>query len=228
MSNTQDSAVAASTARSNTTMLRKLVVVTCVMFGFGFAMVPFYKALCEITGLNNVLKADEVSNTQVDATRTLTMQFDTNLRNDLPWTFTPVEKSVSFHPGELVHVTFEVRNNSDRAITGQAVPSWGPQVTGRHLKKLECFCFTQQTLQPHEVRRMPVVFVVEKTLPEEVTFVTMSYTFFQVEGRASGASLNRFQVEGRASNASLNRSQVEGRASSAAVDKVEASAGTPG
>jgi cytochrome c oxidase assembly protein subunit 11 len=200
MSNTQDSAVVASTARSNTTMLRKLVVVTCVMFGFGFAMVPFYKALCEITGLNNMLKADEVSNTQVDATRTLTMQFDTNLRNDLPWTFTPVEKSVSFHPGELVHVTFEVRNNSDRAITGQAVPSWGPQVTGRHLKKLECFCFTQQTLQPHEVRRMPVVFVVEKTLPEEVTFVTMSYTFFQVEGRAP----------------------------SAAVDKVDASAGTPG
>jgi cytochrome c oxidase assembly protein subunit 11 len=200
MSNTQDSAVVASTARSNTTMLRKLVVVTCVMFGFGFAMVPFYKALCEITGLNNMLKADEVSNTQVDATRMLTMQFDTNLRNDLPWTFTPVEKSVSFHPGELVHVTFEVRNNSDRAITGQAVPSWGPQVTGRHLKKLECFCFTQQTLQPHEVRRMPVVFVVEKTLPEEVTFVTMSYTFFQVEGRAP----------------------------SAAVDKVHARAGTPG
>jgi cytochrome c oxidase assembly protein subunit 11 len=200
VSNTQDSAVAASTARSNTTMLRKLVVVTCVMFGFGFAMVPFYKALCEITGLNNMLKADEVSNTQVDASRTLTMQFDTNLRNDLPWTFTPVEKSVSFHPGELVHVTFEVRNNSDRAITGQAVPSWGPQVTGRHLKKLECFCFTQQTLQPHEVRRMAVVFVVEKTLPEEVTFVTMSYTFFQVEGRAP----------------------------SAAVDKVNASAGTPG
>jgi cytochrome c oxidase assembly protein subunit 11 len=214
MSNTQDSAVVASTARSNTTMLRKLVVVTCVMFGFGFAMVPFYKALCEITGLNNMLKADEVSNTQVDATRMLTMQFDTNLRNDLPWTFTPVEKSVSFHPGELVHVTFEVRNNSDRAITGQAVPSWGPQVTGRHLKKLECFCFTQQTLQPHEVRRMPVVFVVEKTLPEEVTFVTMSYTFFQVEGRAPSAAINRFQVEGRAP--------------SAAVDKVHARAGTPG
>jgi cytochrome c oxidase assembly protein subunit 11 len=194
VSNTQDNAVVAGTSRSNTRMLRKLLVVTCVMFGFGFAMVPFYKALCEITGLNNVLKADEVSNTQVDASRTLTMQFDTNLRNDLPWTFTPVEKSVSFHPGELVHVTFEVRNNSDRAITGQAVPSWG------HLKKLDCFCFTQQTLQPREVRRMPVVFVVEKTLPEEVTFVTMSYTFFQVEGRAP----------------------------SAAVDKVHARAGTPG
>jgi cytochrome c oxidase assembly protein subunit 11 len=125
------------------------------------------------------------------------MQFDTNLRNDLPWTFQPVERSVTFHPGELVQVNFEVRNNSDRAITGQAIPSWGPQIAGRHLKKLDCFCFTQQTLQPHEVRRMPVVFVIEKTLPEEVTFVTMSYTFFQVEGRAATVSLGP-QVEGRA------------------------------
>ena len=177
--------------RSNTAMLRKLVIVTCVMFGFGFAMVPFYKKLCEITGLNNVLKADEVSNTQIDTTRSVTMQFDTNLRNDLPWTFRPLQPSVSFHPGELVQVDFEVRNNSNRAITGQAIPSWGPQVTGRHLKKLDCFCFTQQTLQPGEVRKMPVVFVVEKTLPEEVNFVTMSYTFFAVEGRTTtGAAAN--------------------------------------
>lgn len=170
-------------ARSNTTLLRKLLIVTCVMFGFGFAMVPFYKKLCEITGLNNVLAADEVTNTQVDATRTVTMQFDTNLRNDLPWTFRPLAPQVSFHPGELVRVDFEVRNNSDRPITGQAIPSWGPQVAGRHMKKLDCFCFTQQTLQPGEVRKMPVVFVLEKTLPDDVNFVTMSYTFFQVNGR---------------------------------------------
>jgi cytochrome c oxidase assembly protein subunit 11 len=84
-------------------------------------------------------------------------------------------------------VTFEVRNDSDRAITGQAIPSWGPQIAGRHLKKLDCFCFTQQTLQPREVRLMPVVFVIEKALPLDVNFVTMSYTFFQVEGRPGGA-----------------------------------------
>ncbi|MDB5865829.1 MAG: cytochrome c oxidase assembly protein, partial [Betaproteobacteria bacterium] len=211
MSNTKDNGVMASTVRDNSTMMRKLLVVTCVMFGFGFAMVPFYKKLCEVTGLNNVLRADEVSNTQIDTARTVTMQFDTNLRNDMPWTFQPVERSVTFHPGELVQVDFEVRNNSDRAITGQAIPSWGPQVAGRHLKKLDCFCFTQQTLQPHEVRRMPVVFVIEKTLPEEVTFVTMSYTFFQVEGRAASASRESFQVEGRAATVSLGP-QVEGRA----------------
>jgi cytochrome c oxidase assembly protein subunit 11 len=146
-------------------------------------MVPFYKKLCEVTGLNNIIKRESVTNTQVDATRFVTMEFDSNVRSDLPWTFRPVERSVRFHPGELVQVEFEVKNNSDRAITGQAVPSWGPQVAGRHMRKLECFCFTQQTLKAGEVRRMPVVFVLETTLPEDVNYVTMSYTFFEVEGR---------------------------------------------
>ena len=178
-------------ARNNRTLLRKLVVVTCVMFGFGFAMVPFYKKLCEITGLTNLASADEVAtNTQVDATRTITMQFDTNLRSDLPWTFRPLAPSVSFHPGELVQVDFEVRNNSDRAVTGQAIPSWGPQVAGRHMKKLDCFCFSHQTLQPGEVRKMPVVFALDRTLPDDVNFVTMSYTFFAVEGRAKSSGIN--------------------------------------
>jgi cytochrome c oxidase assembly protein subunit 11 len=108
-----------------------------------------------------------------------------------------------------------VRNNSDRPITGQAIPSWGPQVAGRHMKKLECFCFTQQTLQPGEVRRMPVTFVLEKTLPDDVNFVTMSYTFFQVEGRASSAAFKPVQVEERASSAAFKPVEVERRAGSA-------------
>jgi len=186
-------------ARENTATLRKLVIVACVMFGFGFAMVPFYKKLCEITGLNSIIKPDAApTNTQVDATRSLTMEFDVNVRGGLPWSFRPLEKSVRFHPGELVQVEFEVRNDSDRPFTGQAIPSFGPQVAGRHLRKLDCFCFTQQTLQPGEVRRMPVVFVVETTLPADVNYVTLSYTFFQVEGRARNDALpSRFQVEGR-------------------------------
>ena len=131
------------------------------MFGFGFAMVPFYRALCEAVGLNAWRSPTSWSNTQVDATRTLTVEFDTNLRNDLPWTFTPVEKSVRIHPGALTQVTFEIRNNSDQPVTGQAIPSYGPQVAARHFRKLECFCFTQQTLAPGEVRRMPVAFVID-------------------------------------------------------------------
>lgn len=174
-------------AQANNAMMRKLLVVTCVMFGFGFAMVPFYQKICEVAGLNKVVKSDVVANTQVDAARWVTVEFDTNLRSALPWTFTALDKSVKFHPGELVNVMFEVRNNSDRAITGQAIPSYGPQLAARHFKKLECFCFTQQTLQPGETRRMPVVFVIERTLPDDVNIVTMSYTFFEVEGRAGNA-----------------------------------------
>lgn len=173
--------------QANFTTLRKLLVVAVAMFGFGFALVPFYKKICEVTGINNVLKADEITNTQVDAARWLTVEFDANLRNDLPWTFRPLEKSVRFHPGELMQVTFEIRNNSDRAITGQAIPSYGPQLAARYFKKLECFCFTQQTLQPGEVRRMPVVFVIEKDLPQDVNTVTLSYSFFEVEGTAKRA-----------------------------------------
>lgn len=173
---------------NNLVTLRKLVIVACAMFGFGFALVPFYKKICEVTGINNVLKADAVTNGQVDTARLLTVEFDTNLRNDLPWTFTPLEKSVRFHPGELVQVTFEVRNNSNRPVTGQAIPSYGPQLAGRYFKKLDCFCFTQQTLAPGEVKRMPVVFVIESGLPRDVNTVTLSYTFFEVEGAAKKAS----------------------------------------
>ena len=170
-------------ANDNAVMMRKLLVVACAMFGFGFALVPFYNKICEVTGINNVIKRDEVSNTQVDAARTVTLEFDTNLRSELPWTFKPMEKSMQLHPGELKQAMFEIRNNSDRAITGQAIPSYGPQVAGLHFRKLECFCFTQQTLQPGEVKQMPVVFVIDKALPDDVNTVTLSYTFFEVEGK---------------------------------------------
>lgn len=169
---------------ANQQTLAKLLVVAVMMFGFGYAMVPFYRVLCDSLGLNSVIAADAVKNTQVDAGRFLTIEFDANLRNSLPWTFTPVEKSVRIHPGALTQVTYEVHNRSDRAVTGQAIPSFGPQLAGRYFKKLECFCFKQQTLAPGEVRRMPVVFVVEPDLPQDVNTVTLSYTFFEVEGKA--------------------------------------------
>jgi cytochrome c oxidase assembly protein subunit 11 len=169
--------------QANQQTLVKLLVVAVLMFGFGYAMVPFYRAICDALGLNSVAKADVVANTQVDTARLLTIEFDTNLRNNLPWTFAAVEKSVRVHPGALTQVIFEVRNSSDRAVTGQAIPSFGPQLAGRYFKKLDCFCFTQQTLAPGEVRRMPVAFVIAPGLPEDVNTVTLSYTFFEVEGK---------------------------------------------
>jgi len=173
-----------SHANANQQTLVKLLVIAVAMFGFGYALAPFYRAICDALGLNNVVKADTVANTQVDTGRLLTVEFDANLRSNLPWTFAPLEKSVRVHPGALTQVMFEIRNRSDRTVTGQAIPSYGPQLAGRYFKKLDCFCFTQQTLAPGEVKRMPVVFVIERELPQDVNTVTLSYTFFEVEGKA--------------------------------------------
>jgi cytochrome c oxidase assembly protein subunit 11 len=162
-------------------MLRKLVVVVLVMFGFGFAMVPIYKKLCEAAGIYDIQGADEVRNTQVDATRTLTIQFDTNTR-DLPWDFKPLQKTVQVHPGQMIEVVFEVRNNTASDMLGQAIPSYGPQVAAQYVKKIECFCFKRQELKPNETRQMPVQFVVDPQLPRDVNVITMSYTFFELPG----------------------------------------------
>ncbi len=164
--------------------MRKLFVIAIAMFGFGFALVPFYKKICEVTGVNNLIKADEIVNTQVDANRLVNIQFDSNLRNDLPWTFHAVQGSTQVHPGELTTITYEVHNNSSRAITGQAIPSYSPELAARYFKKVECFCFKQQTLQPHETREMPVVFLIDKEIPKDVGTILLSYTFFAVEGTA--------------------------------------------
>lgn len=177
-----------NTAQANRVLLRKLVLVALGMFGFGFALAPLYDKFCEVTGLNRLQQADEVKNTQVDASRTLTIEFDSNVHGALPWKFTPLEKHLTVHPGQIVQVVYEVRNESDASVTGQAIPSYSPKVAAGHFKKLDCFCFTQQALAPGEVKRMPVVFVIDPGLPREVNTVTLSYTFFEVEGTKQAAA----------------------------------------
>lgn len=173
-------------AGENRRLFVRLGVAAIVMFGFGFLLVPFYEQICAATGINNLLQPDTVSadNTQVDRSRTVLVQFDANL-HDLPWRFQPQQRSVRVHPGELVHVAYDVANTRAVAITGQAVPSYGPQVAGQYFRKLDCFCFTQQTLAPGEQRMMPLVFVLDPKLPAEVTTITLSYTFFEVQGRSA-------------------------------------------
>jgi len=174
-----------SRAAENRSILVKLLIVTVGMFGFGYALVPLYKMICEATGIYEIEKASAVpANTQVDQSRLVTLEFDANIRSDLPWQFRPQQTSVKVHPGQLVQVTYEVRNRSDQAIAGQAIPSYGPQIAGQYFRKLDCFCFTTQSLAAGEVRQMPVVFVIEPGLPKEVNTVTLSYTFFKVEGAA--------------------------------------------
>ena len=170
---------------ANRALLRKLAVVAIGMFAFGYALVPFYEKICEVTGLRNIASADVVANTQVDATRVVRIQFDSNVRN-LPWRFRPVEPTLDVHPGAVSQVEFEVVNVTDHPVTGQAIPSYGPQYAAQYFRKLDCFCFAQQTLQPGESRRMPVVFVIDPAAPRELSTITLSYTFFEVEGNRKG------------------------------------------
>ena len=170
---------------ANQRMLKKLLVVALGMFGFGFALVPFYNKICEVAGLRELWQPGQVEtaakNTQVDMTRTVTIEFDSNTRM-LPWTFKPMASSVEIHPGELTTMVYEVRNTLAEPVTGQAVPSYGPRLAAQYFRKLECFCFTQQTLAAGEVRQMPVVFVIDPDLPKDVNTITLSYTFFRVDG----------------------------------------------
>ena len=176
----------------NRVLLAKLAVVTAVMFGFGYLLVPFYYKLCEVAGLNQLQAADSVPrNTQVDEGRAITVQFDANLRDALPWVFRPLQATVQVHPGQFVQVVYEVRNESDQAVLAQAVPSYAPQAAALYFRKLECFCFTQQSLRPHETRQMPVVFLIDPAIPGDIPTVTLSYTFFEIEGARPQASANR-------------------------------------
>jgi cytochrome c oxidase assembly protein subunit 11 len=169
---------------TNRTLLLKLSLVAVVMFAFGYLLVPFYEQICKATGLRDLDAPDEIKNTQIDAARTVRLELDANV-NKLPWRFRPDTPIVDVHPGQLMNLVYEVENTSDRAMTGQAVPSYGPALAGEYFKKLECFCFTKQSFAAHEKRRMPVVFVVDPRLPNDVTTITLSYTFFEVEGNRS-------------------------------------------
>jgi cytochrome c oxidase assembly protein subunit 11 len=169
--------------RLNLGMMGKLLFITALMFGFGYSMVPLYKKLCEVTGLNVLTPIDPdaarfAKNTQVDVSRTITVEFDANSRG--PWGFKPRRNSLEIHPGELSTMTYSITNNQDREMQAQAIPSYAPMQATPYFRKLECFCFKQQTLGARETREFPVVFVVDPKLPKDVKTITLSYTFFEV------------------------------------------------
>ena len=166
----------------NKRLSRRLAIVAIGMFGFAFALVPFYNQICVALGINNIDRPAEAVNTQVDTSRTVTIELDSNAHN-LPWQFRPLVRHVKVHPGELTMVEYEIVNVRQAPVTGQAVPSYGPQRAAEWFQKVECFCFTQQTLAAGETRRMPVVFVVDPKLPRDVDTIALSYTFFEVAGR---------------------------------------------
>ena len=182
--------------RENFLMVRKLAVVTVLMFAFGYALVPLYKAICEMTGINVLALGEQAlkgisptlpANTQVDTSRTITIEFDANSRG--PWDFKPAQSSVEVHPGELTTVMYEFQNTQNRRMSAQAIPSYAPQQASAHFNKLECFCFNQYTLEPGEKKSWPVAFVIDPKLSKDVKTITLSYTFFEVGGKTPAAPL---------------------------------------
>jgi cytochrome c oxidase assembly protein subunit 11 len=183
-----DAATAAqAVARDNATMVRKLLVVAVMMFGFGWALIPIYQKICEVTGINLLTNKDpqaaaRAANTQVDTSRKVIVEFDANRQG--PWRFKPHVNHMEVHPGELVHVDYDLVNLEGRAMAGQAIPSYAPLQSGPYFQKLECFCFEQQVLAPGESRKFPVVFFIDPDLPKDVNQITLSYTFFEIPGAA--------------------------------------------
>ncbi len=184
----------------NRRMLGKLLVIAAVMFGFGYALVPMYRAICEALGINVLTLSEQriatgswtgrsakgdLVNTQVDTSRLVTVEFDANVRG--PWDFKPAQRSVQVHPGALTTVMYEFTNIQDRTMAAQAIPSYAPRQAAAHFNKLECFCFNEYTLAPGEKKQWPVAFVIDPKLPKDVTTITLSYTFFEVGGKVPAA-----------------------------------------
>ena len=178
----------------NLRMMGKLAVVAFVMFGFGYALVPMYKAICEFTGINVLTQGERnnaalaktvASNTQVDFSRTITVEFDANSRG--PWSFRPAQNHLKVHPGQMNTVVYEFQNTQNRRMAAQAIPSYAPRQAAAHFNKLECFCFNEYVLEPGEKKQWPVVFVIDPKLSKDVSTITLSYTFFEVGSKTPAA-----------------------------------------
>ena len=170
----------------------RLVAAAILMFGFGYALIPLYNVICDITGLNgkssglteSVVEAEgsqTLSAMQVDESRWVTVEFVGTANSELPWEFHPLLAEVDVHPGKVTEIYYHARNLTDREITGQAVPSVVPGRAARHFEKIECFCFTEQTLQPGEAKAMLVQFRVNPKIDPSIDRVSLSYTFYALD-----------------------------------------------
>ncbi len=169
---------------ANRRVVFKTVAVTLMMFGFGFALVPLYSLVCQAFGLNGqTQRITETTLLQmpVDKTRKITVRMDANTNTRLPWQFQANQREVSIHPGEMTRVSYSARNLSGSDVTGQAIYSVTPNEAAMYFKKTDCFCFKRQLLKSGEEKEMPVVFVVDKDLPADITNIVLSYTFMRAD-----------------------------------------------
>lgn len=186
------------TSPSHNRLIGKLLLMVAGAFAFAFALVPLYNVLCEVTGFNGKtagptvirdgfgiggLQTGSAPAPKVDLGRTVRVEFTGTVMPGLPWDMRPLTISLDIHPGELQQVSYLVRNTSDRPITGQAVPSVTPGQAAQHFDKIECFCFSQQTLAPGEAREMPLAFIVKPEVDRSISHITLSYAFFSIDGQ---------------------------------------------
>ena len=167
----------------NRQLMGKLLVIVVLMTGFGFAMVPMYRQICEALGITQT-RAVGAANTQVDRTRQVTVELVASSAG-LPWKFEAVEREVKLHPGELVQVNYRVANTMGREVRAHAVMNAAPANAGKYIEKQACFCFSDQTLAAGEERVMPVVFRVSPDAPKDLSTISLSYTFFEATGSRS-------------------------------------------
>jgi cytochrome c oxidase assembly protein subunit 11 len=202
---------ASERASANRRVVKRLLIAAVAMFGFGFALVPLYDVFCDVTGINGKtgrIAAEAALSKKVDKDRTVTVEFLSSVHGDLAWDFKPVVRRVKVHPGEVTEVNYVAHNRTGEMVSGQAVPSLAPGLAARYFNQTECFCFTRQTLGPNEEKLMPLRFVVDPELPEEIGTVSLSYTFFHAEsgepaGKQAGVIEELQGTAGAASGAQL-------------------------
>lgn len=172
--------------RTNKRTTLLLAGLVALMFGFGFAMVPLYDLLCQVTGTQSIALRTEMGKRvsvaeAIDESRLITVKFDTSVNPNLPWDFSAATHTLKVHPGKLYAVNFLANNRSSSSVTAQAIPSVAPWQATPYFSKLECFCFTRQTLEGNEHVEMPLRFMVSPDLPAEIRSLTLSYSFMKLE-----------------------------------------------
>ncbi len=163
---------------------RLIIILSCfviAMFGFGYAMVPLYNVLCKSLGINGKTGGQvALDDKGIDESRTITIQFLATTNAYIPWEFRPKVRTIRLHPGENKAVAYFAKNNTDREMIVQAIPSVTPGIAAQYLKKTECFCFSQQRMKGHEEMDWPLLFHIDRDLPKKIHTITLAYTLFDV------------------------------------------------
>jgi len=180
-----------------------MVGIVVLMGSLAWAAIPLYNLFCKVTGFGGTPSVAEAGS-DVILDRTIKIRFDGSLERGMPWSFRPVQAAVDLRIGETGLAFFEAYNPTDRVITGQASYNVFPYAAGGYFTKIECFCFTEQTLQPHERVQMPVTFFVDPEIMDDpdgkyIHEITLSYTFYEIDlPEAAGSDQTRAALEDRA------------------------------